>query len=62
MYNTFGDSMNEKIVFLGTPEFAATILETLIQNNFNVVAVISQPDKLIGRKQIPSFPAVKEIA
>ena len=62
MYNTFGDSMNEKIVFLGTPEFAATILETLIQNNFNVVAVISQPDKLIGRKQIPSFPAVKEMA
>ena len=39
-----------KIVFMGTPEFAVPILEGLI-NNYNVVGVVSQPDKRVGRKQ-----------
>lgn len=54
--------MNEKIVFLGTPQFAATILEGLILNHYQVVAVVTQPDKIVGRKKIPTFSAVKEIA
>lgn len=54
--------MKEKIVFLGTPEFAATILEGLITANYNVIAVISQPDKPVGRKKIISPTPVKSVA
>ena len=55
--------MNQKnIVFLGTPEFAACILEGLIQQNYNIVAVISQPDKPVGRKKIIVETPVKQIA
>lgn len=51
-----------KILFLGTPSFASEHLEFLIENNFNVVAVISQPDKPKGRgKKIVPTP-VKEVA
>ncbi|SHH30316.1 methionyl-tRNA formyltransferase [Thermosipho atlanticus] len=51
-----------KIIFLGTPDFASEHLEYLLRNNFNVVAVISQPDKPKGRgKKILPTP-VKELA
>ncbi|ANQ53349.1 methionyl-tRNA formyltransferase [Thermosipho sp. 1063] len=51
-----------KILFLGTPDFARTHLEYLIENGFNIVAVISQPDKPKGRGKKISFTPVKEIA
>ncbi len=51
-----------KIIFLGTPEFGATILEGLIKNNYKPVLVITVPDKPIGRKQILTPPAVKTVA
>ena len=51
----------EKIVFMGTPDFAASILEGLIEN-YNVVGVVSQPDKKVGRKQILTPPPVKKVA
>ncbi|MDY2888519.1 MAG: methionyl-tRNA formyltransferase [Candidatus Caccosoma sp.] len=54
--------MNEKIVFFGTPLFASCILEGLISNGYNVIAVITQPDKLVGRKKILTFSPVKEVA
>lgn len=55
--------MKEKnIVFLGTPEFAACVLQGLIDNNYNVVAVVSQPDKPVGRKKILMPTPVKEVA
>ena len=38
-----------KILFLGTPDFASEHLKYLIENKFDVVAVISQPDKPKGR-------------
>lgn len=38
-----------RILFLGTPHFAAKLLEVLLKNNFNVVAVVTQPDKPSGR-------------
>ncbi len=45
--------MNDlRVVFFGTPKFACAVLETLIQENYNVVAVVSQADKPVGRKQI----------
>lgn len=51
-----------RIVFLGTPAIAATILQGLIEANYNVVGVVSQPDKEIGRKKILTPTPVKEIA
>lgn len=53
---------NKKIVFLGTPEFAANILEGLILENYNIIAVVSQPDKFVGRKKILTHTPVKEVA
>ena len=54
--------MNERIVFMGTPEFAANILEGLIKSNFNIVAVVTQPDKEVGRKKVLTPSAVKQMA
>lgn len=39
-----------RIVFFGTPEFAAGILQTLIDEKYHVVAAVSQPDRPVGRK------------
>ncbi|KGI56528.1 methionyl-tRNA formyltransferase [Campylobacter sp. MIT 97-5078] len=54
--------MSKNIVFMGTPEYAAKILQGLIQNSFNVLAVITQQDKAVGRKQILVQSAVKTFA
>lgn len=51
-----------KIVFFGTPQIAADILETLIRSEHEVIALITQPDRAKGRgKQIVFSPA-KEVA
>lgn len=47
---------------MGTPEFAVPSLEALVNNNFNVVAVITAPDKPRGRGRVPSPSPVKEAA
>ncbi|MBR4162524.1 MAG: methionyl-tRNA formyltransferase, partial [Solobacterium sp.] len=39
-----------RIVFFGTPDFACAILNALAEEKYNVVAVVSQPDKPVGRK------------
>ena len=44
-------SKNLRIVFLGTPEFAVKSLAILVENKYNVVAVITNPDKKAGRGQ-----------
>ena len=51
-----------RIVFMGTPEFAVSSLEILIKNGFNVVAVITAPDKPAGRGQKIKQSAIKEFA
>lgn len=51
-----------RIVFMGTPDFAAAILERLISTGRNVVGVFSQPDKPVGRKQIIEPTPVKKLA
>ena len=38
-----------RIVFMGTPEFAVTILDGLLQHNYKVVGVITAPDRPAGR-------------
>jgi len=56
------NSRNFKIVFMGTPDFGAEVLEELINNNFNVVGVFSQPDRPKGRGKKLKPTAVKEVA
>lgn len=51
-----------RIVFMGTPDFAAASLEKLIEEKFNVVAVFTQPDKPKGRGMEMSSSPVKELA
>ena len=55
--------MNQlRIIFMGTPEFAVGILDTIIKNNYNVVGVITAVDKPAGRGQKIKYSAVKEYA
>lgn len=51
-----------RIVFMGTPDFAAASLEKLIEEKINVVAVFTQPDKPKGRGMEMSSSPVKELA
>ncbi len=51
-----------RIVFMGTPEFAVGILDTIVKNNFEVVGVITAADKPAGRGQKIKYSAVKEYA
>lgn len=51
-----------KIVFFGTPQFSAIILEALIKHNLKPVLVITAPDKPVGRSQIMTLPLVKVLA
>jgi len=43
---------NPRILFFGTPSFAASILQTLIDEKYQVIAAISQPDRPVGRKHV----------
>ena len=51
-----------RIVFMGTPDFAAASLQKLIDEGFDVVGVFTQPDKPRGRGMELSFSPVKELA
>jgi methionyl-tRNA formyltransferase len=51
-----------RIVFMGTPDFAVATLKTLVKNNYNIVGVITAPDKPAGRGQKLNESAVKQYA
>ncbi len=51
-----------KIIFLGTPHFAENVLQKLIDSRHEVIAVVCQPDKLVGRKQLLEAPPTKVLA
>ncbi|MDN3707999.1 methionyl-tRNA formyltransferase [Myroides ceti] len=51
-----------RILFMGTPDFAVGILDTILKNNFEIVGVITAPDKPAGRGQKLSQSAVKTYA
>ena len=52
-----------KVVFMGTPNFSVPVLESLIENeNYDVVGVVSQPDKKVGRKQLLTPSPISEVA
>ncbi len=52
---------NIRVVFMGTPDFSVPVLEGLI-DEYQVVGVVSQPDRKVGRKQEVRFTPVKEVA
>lgn len=52
-----------RIVFMGTPEFAVETLQALVEHDYNVVAVVTKPDKPVGRHgSVLQAPAVKKYA
>ena len=57
------DKKDLRIVFMGTPDFAVATLKALVDNGYNVVAVVTQPDKPVGRHGSVLQPsAVKQYA
>ncbi|MEN8146780.1 MAG: methionyl-tRNA formyltransferase [Campylobacterota bacterium] len=51
------------VIFMGTPDYASEILETLVADKaINVVAVYTQPDKPVGRKKVMTPPITKTVA
>lgn len=51
-----------RIVFMGTPDFAVGILKTLVKNQYNIVGVVTAPDKPAGRGQKLHESAIKQYA
>lgn len=56
------DKQSMRIVYLGTPDFAAESLRALVEGGYNVVAVVTMPDKPAGRGHQLQFSAVKQYA
>ena len=52
----------KKIVFMGTPDFSVPILKMLAQSSYDIVLVVTQPDRPKGRKKVLTAPPVKEEA
>ena len=52
-----------KVIFMGTPAFAATVLEGILTDQrYEVLAVVTQPDRAVGRKKVIQMTPVKEVA
>lgn len=49
-----------RIVFFGTGDFSKTVLQALVNNNFEIVGVVSQPDKVNGRNGKVEYSAIKK--
>ncbi|WP_077617772.1 methionyl-tRNA formyltransferase [Bacillus sinesaloumensis] len=49
----------ERIVFMGTPDFSVPVLRQILEDGYEVVAVVTQPDRPVGRKKILTPPPVK---
>ncbi len=54
--------MAPRIIFMGTPEFAQTVLAGLLAADFPLVAVVTQPDRPVGRSQVLNQSPVKRLA
>ena len=48
-----------RVVFMGTPEFAVASLDILLKERIDIIAVVTQPDRPVGRKRIITPPPVK---
>ena len=51
-----------KIIFMGTPAFSVPVLEGLVEKGYEVLAVVTQPDRAVGRKKEIKMTPVKEAA
>ncbi len=49
-----------KIIFMGTPDYATVILQKLLKQNHNIIAVFTQPDKPVGRSKELQPPHIKK--
>ena len=52
---------NLRVVFMGTPDFSVPVLEALIEN-CNVIGVVTQPDKEVGRHKEIVYSPIKKVA
>ncbi|GKU82422.1 methionyl-tRNA formyltransferase [Niallia sp. NCCP-28] len=48
-----------KIVFMGTPDFSVPVLQRILEDGYEVIAVVTQPDRPVGRKKTLTPPPVK---
>ncbi|KKK39614.1 methionyl-tRNA formyltransferase [Mesobacillus campisalis] len=48
-----------KIIFMGTPDFSVPVLQRIIKDGYDVIAVVTQPDRPVGRKRVLTPPPVK---
>ena len=48
-----------KIIFMGTPDFSVPVLQRIINDGYEVIAVVTQPDRPVGRKRVLTPPPVK---
>ncbi|MGG4266322.1 methionyl-tRNA formyltransferase [Peribacillus simplex] len=48
-----------KIIFMGTPDFSVPVLKRIIDEGYDVIAVVTQPDRPVGRKKVLTPPPVK---
>ena len=48
-----------KIVFMGTPDFSVPVLQRILNDGYEVIAVVTQPDRPVGRKRVMTPPPVK---
>ncbi len=51
-----------KVLYMGTPDFAVEPLKALVNNGYDIVGVVTQPDKPVGRKAVLTPPPVKVVA
>ena len=50
------------IIFLGTPDFSVGVLKAIYNSHHKILAVVTQPDKPVGRKKVLTAPPVKQYA
>lgn len=50
----------KRIIFMGTPDYATTIFKEILENNYNIIALFTQPDKSVGRSKELKFPHIKQ--
>lgn len=48
-----------KIIFMGTPDFSVPVLKRILADGYEVIAVVTQPDRPVGRKKVLTAPPVK---
>lgn len=53
---------DKRILFMGTPDYATVIFEKLLENNYNIIGLFTQPDKPVGRKQELTPPHIKNFS